>query len=104
MILEEKELKKLIASYQKKSDEAYGNYQATGYSRYYTSHSKYDDMIDTLRVVLSYKDDTIQAKNLKAHITIWAGKIRDMPYMPLERKEEEITKILNEIMSVAAWL
>lgn len=33
MILNDKELDKLIADYEKKSEEAYRNYQETGYGR-----------------------------------------------------------------------
>lgn len=104
MILNDKELDKLIADYEKKSDEAYRNYQDTGYGRYWNTHRKYEDLADTLKVARDHKEATQRSRSVISDMKQWAGTISQMPYMSPERKEAEITGILNEIICRAKFL
>lgn len=104
MILNDKELDKLIADYEKKSDEAYRNYQDTGYGRYWNTHRKYEDLADTLKVARDHKEATQRSRSVISDMKQWAGTISQMPYMSPERKEAEITGILNEIIYRAKFL
>lgn len=104
MILQDKELDALIETYEKKSNEAYHNYQDTGYSRYWNSHKKYEDMADTLKVARDGKKRWQQCVGIISNIKQWAGTISKMPYMENDRKEREIKSILNEIIETAKWL
>ena len=104
MILNDKELDKLIADYEKKSEEAYRNYQDTGYSRYWNTHRKYEDLADTLKVARDGKERYKQCVSLTSDIKQWAGTISQMPYYSAERKEQETLIILNGIISRAKFL
>ena len=104
MILSEEKLCKEIKKYEDLKNKAYDNYQASGYSRYYSAYSRYEAMVDTLRIALTYKNDKVLLSRLKADISAWANRINKMPYLPKERKEDEITIILNEIMAIASGI
>lgn len=104
MILNDKELDKLIADYEKKSDEAYRNYQDTGNGRYWTTHRKYEDLADTLKVARDYKEVTQRSRSVISDMKQWAGTISQMPYMSQERKEAETITILNGIIARVKWL
>ena len=104
MILKGKELDELIESYEKKSEEAYRNYQDTGHGRYWNTHRKYEDLADTLKVARDYKEVYNQSKSAISNIKTWARTISEMPYYTSERKEQETIKILNEILCLAKFL
>ena len=104
MILNDKELDKLISDYEKKSEEAYRNYQDTGYSRYWNTHKKYEDLADTLKVARDGKERYKQCISITSDIKRWAGTISQMPYYSQERKEQETVNILNEIVDKARWI
>lgn len=104
MILNEKELDALITTYENKSEEAYRNYQDTGYSRYWNAHKKYEDMADTLKVARDSKTRYVQCMRIASDMKQWAGTISQMPYMTQERKDQETLGILNEIVENAKWL
>ena len=104
MILKDKELDKLIADYEKKSEDAYRNYQDTGHGRYWNTHRKYEDLADTLRVARDYKKTYSESKGAVSNIKQWAGTVSEMPYYTNERREQETKKILNEIVDCAKWL
>ena len=104
MILKDKELGKLIEDYEKKSEEAYRNYQDTGYSRYWNTHRKYEDLADTLKVARDGKERYKQCVSITSDIKQWAGAISQMPYYSQERREQETANILNEIVNVSKWI
>lgn len=104
MILKDSELDKLIADYERKSEEAYRNYQDTGNGRYWNTHRKYEDLADTLKVARDHKEATQKSRSAISDIKQWAGTISEMPYMTQERKEKETTAILNEILYRARFL
>lgn len=104
MILNDKELDKLIADYEKKSEEAYRNYQDTGYSRYWNTHRKYEDLADTLKVARDGKDRYKQCVSIVSDLKQWAGTISQMAYYTAERKEQETVNILNGIINRAKWI
>lgn len=104
MILKDKELDKLIEGYEKKSEQAYRNYQDTGHGRYWNTHKKYEDLADTLKVARDYKTSYNKSKGVISNIKRWAGTVSEMPYYTDERKEQEIKNILNEIIDCAKWL
>lgn len=104
MILNDKELNKLIEDYEKKSEEAYRNYQDTGYSRYWNTHRKYEDLADTLKVARDSKERYKQCVSITSDLKQWAGTISQMPYFSAERKEQETVNILNEIICRAKFL
>lgn len=99
MILNDKELDKLIEEYEKKSEEAYRNYQDTGYSRHWNTHKKYDDLADTLKVARNYKEATQRSRSVISDMKQWAWTISQMPHMSQERKEAETITILNGIIA-----
>lgn len=104
MILKDEELNKLIESYEKKSEEAYRNYQDTGHGRYWNTHRTYEDLADTLKVARDYKKAYNESRSAISNIKQWAGTVSDMPYYTDERKEQETKKILNEIINFARFL
>ena len=104
MVLKDEEINKLIADYEKKSDEAYRNYQDTGYSRYWATHRKYEDLADTLKVARDGKKKHYLCSVLESDVKQWAGTISQMPYYSRERKEKETTDILNAIVYRAKWI
>jgi uncharacterized protein YqeY len=104
MILNDKELTQLIEKHEKKSEEAYRNYQDTGNGRYWSTHKKEEDLADTLKVALKHKEEHRKLVSISSALKNWAGTIAQMPYMTAERKEAEIKSILNEIMENAKWL
>lgn len=104
MILKDKELDELIESYEKKSEEAYRNYQDTGYGRYWNTHRKYEDLADTLKVARDHKEVTQRSRSVISDMKQWAGTISQMPYMSQERKEAETITILNGIIARVKWL
>lgn len=100
MILSNEELDKLIAEYEKKSEEAYRNYQDTGHGRYWNTHRKYEDLADTLKVAREYRDKHIRSGDAEHSIRRWAGVIADMPWYTVERREAETERILGEILEM----
>lgn len=104
MILSDKELDKLIAEYEKKSEEAYRNYQDTGHGRYWNTHRKYEDLADTLKVARNYKEATQRSHSVISDMKQWAWTISRMPYMSQECKEAETITILNGIIACVKWL
>lgn len=97
MILEEAKLKKLIAEHEKKAEEAYMNYQSTGYSRYETAQQKHEDWVDTLNALLYSAANARIARMLKTNVRAWATTIENLKDKTDEEKQEEIEKLLEEI-------
>ena len=100
MILSVEELTKLIAEYEKKSEEAYRNYQDTGNGRYWSTHRKYEDLADTLKVAREYRDKHLRRSDAESAIRRWAGVVADMPWYTAERREAEAKRILGEILEM----
>lgn len=104
MILEEAKLKKLIAEHEKKAEEAYMNYQSTGYSRYETAQQKHEDWVDTLKAVLYSASNARVARMLKTNVRAWATTIENLKDKTDEEKQEEIEKLLEEIAATKKLL
>ena len=96
MIFEDENLKKLIAEHEKKAEEAYMNYQSTGYSRYETAQQKHEDWVDTLNAVLYSASNARVARMLTTHVRRWATTIENLKDKTDEEKQEEIEKLLEE--------
>lgn len=75
MVIEDEKLDKLIEDCEKKSVEAFKNYQATGHSRYWNTHRKYEDLADTLKVARDAKDRYEQCISIISDLKQWAGTI-----------------------------
>ena len=104
MILKDKELDKLIEDYEKKSEEAYRNYQETGHGRYWNTKRKYEDLADTLKISRDYKKICAGSRCAISSIKQWAGTVAEMPYYTDERKQHETKRLLNEIIDCAKFL
>lgn len=100
MILKSEELDKLIEEYEKKSEDAYRNYQDTGHGRYWNMYRKYEDLADTLKVAREYMDKHIRSVDAEILIRRWAKVIADMPWYTVERREAETKRILGEILEM----
>ena len=104
MIFEDEKLKKLIAEHEKKAEEAYMNYQSTGYSRYETAQQKHEDWVDTLNAVLYSASNARVARMLKTNVRAWATTIENLKDKTDEAKQEEIEKLLEEITTTEKLL
>jgi len=74
MILSKEEMEKLIEKYQKRADEAAANYQDTGYSRYYNTKNRNEDMVDSLRMAIDARDEHQELVSLRAKVAEYARK------------------------------
>ncbi len=74
MILDEKELKKLIEKYDKRADNALQLYQETGAKRHYTANYTSQNMADALRVALQAKEDHEDLQNMKLELSNFASR------------------------------
>lgn len=104
MIFGDEKLKKLIAEHEKKAEEAYMNYQSTGYRRYETAQIKHEDWVDTLNALLYSADNARIAGTLKTNIGAWATTIENLKYKTDEAKQEEIENLLEEITATKTML
>lgn len=104
MIFEDEKLKKLIAEHEKKAEEAYMNYQRTGYRRYETAQQKHEDWADTLNAVLYSARNARVARMLTTHVRRWATTIENLKDKTDEEKQEEIEKLLEEIATTEKLL
>lgn len=104
MIFEDEKLKKLIDEHEKKAEEAYMNYQDTGYRRYETAQIKHEDWADTLNAVLHSASNARVARMLKTNVRAWATTIENLKDKTDEAKQEEIEKLLEEITTTEKLL
>ena len=104
MIFEDEKLRKLIAEHEKKAEEAYMNYQSTGYSRYETAQQKHEDWVDTLNALLYSTNNARIVRMLKTNVRAWAAKIENLKDKTDEEKQEEIEKLLEEIATTKKLL
>lgn len=104
MIFEDEKLRKLIAEHEKKAEEAYMNYQDTGYGRYETAQKKHEDWVDTLNALLYSANNAKIARTLKTDVRTWATTIENLKYKTDEAKQKEIEKLLEEITATKTML
>lgn len=97
----QKEIQRLIGGYEKKLREARGNYEDTGYDRYWNTIKRCEDMIDFLKNGAGLAESANKATSLQTAINNMAYTIRDFSYMSTERREQETKEILDQIMNLA---
>lgn len=85
-------------------EEAYMNYQDTGYRRYETAQIKHEDWADTLNAVLYSASNARVARMLKTNVRAWATTIENLKDKTDEAKQEEIEKLLEEIRTTEKLL
>lgn len=74
MVLNSKELDKLIDKYQFEADRNFRNYQETGMTRYDTASRKAEDLADTLRVVKTAADDHNKVLHYRSQLSLLASQ------------------------------
>ena len=97
----EKEIKKLIESYEKKAAAAEANYRDTGYDRYFNAVQRNEGMASFLRNSLESKERAERGDMLQREIDDMASKIKEFRYLSPQRKDEELGDILVRIENLS---
>lgn len=99
MQIRKEKLEALAAKYQKKADEAYENYQATGTPRYDRAYRNAEDMADAFRAAAAAADEHMALINLRAELCYIAGRADDA--LAENAPKEKLAEILNACIFAA---
>lgn len=99
--MEKEKIKKLIATYDKKAETAYMNYQNTGVTRYDTARRNAEELADALRLALNAKDEHDELLLYRSHVCQWAAAVKRIPYMAEDAKPEAMNRICQEVKALA---
>ena len=98
-MMEDEELKKLIAKYQQRADAAEQAYQETGARRYYTTHWKNQNTANALRIALSAKDEHETLCNMRMLLSNFAtrGAAATSSFHPSDEQVKLALELAREI-------
>ena len=96
-----KEIENLIKSYSKKAAAAEANYRDTGYDRYYNALQRYEGMVSFLEASLESKERAERGDMLQHEINYMAVAIRGLRYLSAQRRDEEISGILERLENLS---
>ena len=95
------ELEALADKHQKKSDEAYLNYQETGITRYERERRKNEEFADAFRMAAAASDEHAALIHLRGSLASLVSEAKRIEFVPEDQKQKALEALRKNLISCA---